>query len=80
MDKILKITGFALCGIIIISTILYLTRIMENADNIFMPCLAALMFVVGLENFKKSKPAAIICLIVGTFMLILVAFHFIGML
>ncbi len=51
---------------------------MENADNIYMTCITALMFIQALENRKTNKAIAIISLSAGIFMLVIVVSHFVN--
>ncbi len=76
MNKALQTIGFILSAVILGATILYLTGLMEHADNVFMPCLAGLMFVQALRSRKTNSILSLISLLAGVFLLVLIADRF----
>ena len=62
-EKTLKIIRIIISILIIIFVVLQLTRIIPNADNIFMPMLGILMLMQTIEYWEKNKETALLSLI-----------------
>lgn len=69
-EKTLKIIRIIISILIIIFVVLQLTRIIPNADNIFMPMLGILMLMQTIEYWEKNKEIALLSLIAAIIILL----------
>ena len=65
--KLISTTEILVSITIIILTVLHITNIIENANNIFIPLLSVLIILLAIQNWKKNRSGSILLLIIFLF-------------
>ena len=69
--KVISIIEILISITIIVLTVLQLTDVIQNADNIFIPLLSILIIILAIQNWKKNKTGSILLLIIFIFTVII---------